>query len=75
MLDGWHDGIYIYMGANRLKNRTLGAIKNWRKSDLKFCNFYPVHSSQANDGGVDFRALRCQDCAINLEDPSSVYER
>ena len=63
------------MGLNRLKIRIFWGIKNWRKSDLKFCNFYPVHSSQANDGGVDFRALRCQDCAINLEDPSSVYER
>ena len=49
-------------------------IKNGRKNDLKFCNdFYPVHSSKGNDDGNDFRALCWQDCAINLDDPSSVH--
>ena len=27
------------MGVNRLKKRIFGAIKNWRKSDLKFLQF------------------------------------
>ena len=51
-------------GGELDKNRIMGAIKNWGKGDLKFRNFNPVHSSQANDGVVEFRALRCQDCAI-----------
>ena len=32
------------MGANRLTNRTMGAIKNWRKSQLFEFTFYSVQA-------------------------------